>query len=325
MALAPWEDELPVKTLPHDPKWRENYCFDGYDSKNDIGFWIHCARWNQDTRFWREQVLFYLPDGTYLVHRSWGSRPSEKGLSINMLDLTCLVPGEKWHLKYYGPARRTHDAELQAGPLPEGPQILVDLDLTFTSQRPVWDMTADMRDQAWGKFHTEQTGRLSGTISYEGRIIPMDGVGWRDHSRGPRSFTVMNRHCWIHGELSKGRSFALTYIENEEDGRTYPALEKGILWEADGSMHAITCPNPPYITSTGNPPPTYDMTLEYEKGSIRIHAEARRSLPHSSTTTQEVFDGVTPGLAHVVGYEQGTVFFVDGERFDGHTERCFRL
>ncbi len=67
-----WKDELPVAELPDDPRWRENFCFDGYDKDRDIGFWIHCGRWSLDPRIWREQVLVYLPGGDYLVHRAWG-------------------------------------------------------------------------------------------------------------------------------------------------------------------------------------------------------------------------------------------------------------
>jgi hypothetical protein len=39
-----WKDELPVSELPDDPRWRENFCFDGYDKDRDVGFWIHCGR-----------------------------------------------------------------------------------------------------------------------------------------------------------------------------------------------------------------------------------------------------------------------------------------
>jgi hypothetical protein len=39
-----------------------------------------------------------------------------------------------------------------------------------------------------------------------------------------------------------------------------------------------------------------------------------------------VFDGrAPPGMAQVVTYEGGTVFFVDGEEHNGHSERSYRL
>jgi len=35
--------------------------------------------------------------------------------------------------------------------------------------------------------------------------------------------------------------------------------------------------------------------------------------------------GVAPGFGQVVTYEQGTVFVVDGQRCNGHSERSYRL
>jgi hypothetical protein len=324
MTSTTWEDELPVKQLPDDPTWRENFCFDGYDRQRDIGFWIHCGRWSLDPRIWREQVLLYLPDGTYLVHRSWGFRESDKGPSGALLDLICKKPGEEWQLKYHGPARRAVDAELHGGALTEGPQMLLDLDIAFTTKVPMWDMTGGMKGQAWGKFHIEQTGRFQGTIKYEDTVVKMDGLGWHDHSRGARDMKEMGRHCWIHGNLSKDRSFCLTFIDNVKDGAYVRALEKAVIWDG-GKIYDAKCPNPPFLQSNDKPPPHYEMTFEYEKGVVRINAEPLRCLPHSTSRYMECFDGKTPGIAHIVTYEQGTVFTVDGQQFDGHTERSFRL
>jgi hypothetical protein len=58
---------------------------------------------------------------------------------------------------------------------------------------------------------------------------------------------------------------------------------------------------------------TYDMVLEYAGGRIEVFADTVRCLPHSTTRHMDCFDGVTPGQAHVVTYEQGTIFTVDGE------------
>jgi hypothetical protein len=319
-----WEDELPVSTLPDDPTWRENFCFDGYDRVHDVGFWIHCGRWSLDPRIWREQVLIYIPDDTYLVHRAWGVRESKNGVSSALLDLICEKPGEFWKLRYRGPARRATTSELQAGPLTEGAQVLVDLKVDFTSSVPMWDMTGGIRDQAWGKFHIEQTGRFLGEIAYEDKSVPIDGLGWHDHSRGPRDFKDMGRHMWIHGNLSRNRSFALTYVENFQSGSFVPSLGKVVIWDG-GRIYDAQCLNPPFLTSTAMPEKTYEMTLRYEKGDVEIQAELRRCLPHSTSRYMECFDGVAPGLGHVVTYEQGTVFFVDGEQFDGHSERSYRL
>jgi hypothetical protein len=321
---AGWEAELPVAALPEEPGWRENFCFDGYDRLRNIGFWIHCGRWSLDPRIWREQVLVYWPDGDYLVHRAWGVRPAEHGLSAALLDLRCEQPGRRWRLHYHGPVRRCDTAELQRGALTEGSQLLLNLDIVFTSDVPVWDMTAGMARQQWGKFHTEQTGRLRGSLSCDGLQVQMDGLGWRDHSRGPRDLKDMGRHCWIHGNLSRRRSFALTYIENLVDGQFVRGLEKAVIWD-DGKLLEAHCANPPFLHGNAWPESRFALTLQYERGQVGIDAVARRCLPHSTSRQMECFDGVTPGLAQIVTYEQGCEFTSDGETHDGHAERSFRL
>ena len=324
MSGVSWEDELPVSELPPDPTWRENFCFDGYDRQRNVGLWIHCGRWSLEPRIWREQVLLDIPDGTYLVHRAWGYRESRRGPSAALLELICEQPGEAWRLRYRGPARRTNSDELRRGPLPDGPQLLLDLDIAFTSDLPMWNMSSGMNRQAWGKFHIEQDGRFFGTIKFENAVVAMDGFGWHDHSRGARDMHEMGRHCWIHGNLSRGRSFALSFIENVAQGQFVRALEKVVIWEG-GKIYEAQCPDPPFLTNNGPPASSYAMSLIYERGKIQIDAEPRRTLPHSTSRYMECFDGVTPGIAHVVTYEQGTVFKVDGQEFDGHSERSFRL
>ena len=317
------DDELPVSELPDDPRWLENFCFDGYDHVRNVGYWIHCGRWWRDPRIWREQVQVYWPDGRYAVHRGFGARASEQGVSSALLDLRCLDAGKRWRLGYRGPVRMTDSMELQRGALPEGPQELLDFDVTFDSARPVWHM-AGIGGEKWAHFHFEQTGRVTGSIRLGGEATAIDGAGWRDHSRGPRNLSSMGRHCWIHGELSRGRSFALTAIDNRIEGRMVRGLDKVVIWEG-GELHPARCLNPPFLQNAQMPVADYEMTLEYAGGHVAIQAEVRRCLPHSTGAHMDCFDGITPSQAHVVTFEQGTVFSVDGERFDGHTERSFLL
>jgi len=153
----------------------------------------------------------------------------------------------------------------------------------------------------------------------------MDGLGWHDHSRGPRDLVEQGRHLWIHGDISKDRSFALTMIDNYRDGTFIRVLDKVIVWD-DNKIYPARCPDPPFLESSDLPPTHYQMRLEYEKGTVLIRAEQRRKLPRSTTRDFEVFDGRAPaGMAQVVTYEGGTVFFADGEELNGHSERSYRL
>jgi hypothetical protein len=305
---------------PAEGGWRENYCFDGYDPVTDIGFWIHMGRWPHDPGLWREQVLVYALDGTFVLHRGWGVRDSVGGPKGALLELTCLQPGAEWHIGYRGPARRTRPEEL-SGPLPEIEQGLLELDLTFSTRDELWLMGHEVEGQEWANAHGEHTGRVAGTLRVGGaEPIPVDSFAWRDHSRGPRNLTGHRRHCWIHGELPGGRTFALTTIESQNETGEGENFAQAVVWSA-GKAYAAECPSPPYIDRFDVPPDGYTMRLKSEVGTFEITAETPRSLPHSTMVNGDAVDGVARAGAHIVTWEQGTVFRVDGGSYAGHSER----
>ena len=62
----------------------------------------------------------------------------------------------------------------------------------------------------------------------ENTTVEVDGLGWHDYSSGARDMHQMGRHCWIHGNLPRARSFALTFIEDIIDGNFVRGLEKAV-------------------------------------------------------------------------------------------------
>lgn len=326
MAAIRSEDELPVPELPETPGWRENYCFTAFDAERNVGYWIHCGRWSLDSRLWREQVQVYLPDGGLLVHRQIGMRPSTRGPSGALLDLVCEEPGQRWRIHFHGPARRTTPEELARGPLTEGPKELLDVDVVHHARGPIWDFgAAAMQAEYYADFHYEQPADVRGTLACNGRSLEMKGRGHRDHSRGKRDLSSMVQHCWIQGHFPDGLSFAMLLSRvRQGDAVVASPGSKAAIWK-DGRVIAARCPDAPYLISTREPPPTYRMHLESELGSMEVEARILRSLPHSTTAAYECYDGVTPGLAHVVTYEQPTAFTLAGQNGVGHSERSHLL
>lgn len=313
MTLA---QELPVAALPADPAWRENFCFDGYDAVREIGFWVHLGRWSLDPSLWREQVHLMLPGGRLVVARGFGRREVEMSAAGPCMAFTCAAPGKAWRLAYHGPGRETSRAQLASAPIPEGPRALLDFDIAFESGEGVWDFGAAARGEDWASAHYEQTGRAHGRVTFDGEAFEIDGFGWRDHSRGPRNLSNHMGHCWIHGAFEGGRSFALCTIRQ----RNAAPFAKGMIFE-NGRLFEATCGEPPYLETTAWPEAGYAMTLDGELGPMRIEAQPKTCLPHSSTEQYETYDGVAAGLARHVTYEQGTVFRWDGRAGQGHTER----
>ncbi|MCK9285329.1 MAG: hypothetical protein M0P39_13730 [Rhodocyclaceae bacterium] len=96
----------------------------------------------------------------------------------------------------------------------------VELDLTnplrtahvkYASQRLTYDFTFEAIHPAYG-YHShpdgcpqyfadnrfEQSGRVKGTVTIDGRAIPFDVLGQRDHSWGTRNWGVNYHYKWFH-------------------------------------------------------------------------------------------------------------------------------
>jgi hypothetical protein len=321
------DEELPVRELPDTPGWRENYCFTGFDAHRDVGYWIHCGRWSLDSRLWREQVQVFLPDGDMLVHRQIGYRASEHGPSAALLDLICEESCERWRIRFRGPARRTNSAELARGPLADGPKVLLDVDVVHEGRGPIWDFGAvAMQAEYYANFHYEQPCDVRGAIVCDGAITRLDGIGYRDHSRGKRNMSSLVQHCWIQGHFPNRFSFAMLLSRIREGDRIVASpASKVAIWK-DGRLIEASCPDAPYLASIDEPAPAYCMHLESGLGSMEVQARILRSLPHSTTAVYECYDGVTSSeLAHLVTYEQPTAFTIGTQSGIGHSERSYLL
>jgi hypothetical protein len=320
-----WADELPVAQLPADPAFRENFCFDGYDHERNIGFWLHLGRWSQDNSLWREQINVYLPDGTQLMRRSFGHRDIHNAAAGACFTITIEDPARAIRLGYNGPARVMTDAELASAPVREAEMPILNFDIQFQSDHGVWDFDSKPGSEVWMASHYEQPGKAIGRISWGGKDYEITGAGYRDHSRGPRSFAGLVGSCWLHGVFPSGRAFALIDILILQDGKLSRApSSKAVIFE-NGKVHDAIAEHPPYLESVTSQHDPYTLKLTSELGVMEIEAQPRRGVPHSTTATFESFDGIARGHAPIGTYEQGTTFVWDGQLASGHTERAIRL
>ena len=315
-------DEVPVVDIPDTPGWSENYCFTAYDAKQDVGFWIHIGRCSYDSRIWREQLLIFMPGETYLVQRNFGVRPSTKGPSGAMLDLSCEAVGKSWQLQYHGPARTTTSAELNRGSLPEAGLHLLDLDVSFEGTSGIWDFGDSLKDEVWANLHYEQSGHFRGHISFDDTTVELNGVGHRDHSRGPRHQRSISGHCWLQGHFDEGSSFALFDLRMHQGGRDVQGVSMSAIFK-DGRVYKATHQDPPFISSASETPGSYVLRLDSELGAMEIEAKIIRTLPLSVNDRNEGLFGVTivPGWTELVAFEQPTEFVWNGRIGYGHTER----
>jgi hypothetical protein len=108
----------------------------------------------------------------------------------------------------------------------------VAFDLTWDGTSPVWDWGEVEDAHGWGKLHYEQLARVRGTVSVGGVEMPFDGTGLRDHTRGPRDFTVVVSHIWSWASFPSGRGFMVLQVNVEGQSLTRAVtLEDGRLVE----------------------------------------------------------------------------------------------
>jgi hypothetical protein len=313
--------------MSEDPAVRELFCFEGYDPQHRIGYFFHLTRWYLDPTLWLEQVQVYLPDGNYLVRHNWSRANPLSETGGAMLKLLHDERARCWRIQYRGPVMRATAQELSRGPLTERPQQRLELDVLFQSAYSPWELGNASADHTTQRWLVEQPGRVSGQVNVGGEVQAMDGVGYRNHSRGPRMTATLYDHCWVHGQFPSGRAFAVIHIR---DAHALSRLAQAVVWDR-GRVYPARCEIPPLLGDTDHPLTAprerFTMDIHSDLGVMHIEAHAQRNLPHSTTSGGEWLDGVTAdrALAQLVTYERPTLFFWNDEVGAGHTEQSRSL
>lgn len=315
-------DETPATEIPDIEWWTENFCFPAYDPVQNVGFWIHLGRWSLDPTIWREQVLLFLPDNTFLIHRAYGAGARlENGVAGAGLELTVPVPGETLNLRYKGAARHTTPEELAELPLREKAATPVEFDFTFQGTGEIWEWGATLGPQTGSKFHYEQPGRVTGTLHYGGASVTFDAFAHRDHSRGYRDVSPMVSSHWGQGHFPSGRSFAICQSRSRKDGVVAPLLDEAVIWD-NGRLIQATATAVPYLGSPFDPLTTsYQLVIESELDTMEVEATIPVHLLASTDKRFECYDGLNPKLGVRALLEAPTHFTWNGEKGGGWSER----
>jgi hypothetical protein len=246
------DSERTVQACPDIPAWTENLLFTPYDPVNDIGMWLHLGTVADRWETWEDRVVIALPEeqgvlSMWAYHRTV---PERQPAGAN-LEFRCERPFQQWHITFDGFCLRSSYERMRTGPLVDGPKSHVRLSLDVECMTPVWDAAtagAGMAEQSWAREHYEQLTRVTGELIVDGTTIPVDGGGWRDHSRGPRGADTLvdwGGHVITGGVLPSGRAFGMCRYW-ARDGHT--TLEGAYVVE-DGVLRAvgITVAPPPAV------------------------------------------------------------------------------
>jgi hypothetical protein len=121
-----------------------------------------------------------------------------------------------------------------------------ELDLEWRAIGPIHELgTADAGQQATGRFHLEQPGRMRGTIRRDGREIAIDCYSMRDTSFGPREYESLASGGYFWG-IARDSSFHAIAMSaaGEQDAENHGPdggeqhVIGGFIWK-DGKMSSL--------------------------------------------------------------------------------------
>ena len=271
------------------PMWSETRFNGCWSPESGVGVYIHAGRFRRDLNLWWCQVVAYLPDGELCVDRLWGRNPAVAGVRLGGLDLTIATDG--WTSRLDGIGQLTSTAELARGPRgASAPTRGMSWDLTARPSAPVWDMYAGAPTGAFkhGDAHIQRGWHVQGTLAVGEREYAIDGVGWGDHSSGPRDMSAWSGHRFVL-IVNDGWTAHIGVLDDLDD---VPQQPWGAFFR-EGEQHAITAFSLDPLADAFGGPVENKLSFEVSNGErFDFQAELIHALPMTITDENDNINGV---------------------------------
>lgn len=245
-----------IQEINQLPGWSENVVLQVWDPRAGMSIWAHWGRIPGHPTIWEGIVTCYLPDGEILTGRSFGSSGIPDAASSGLATVHCVEPAHRWRMEFAGMLRRTTSREVASGPLGDGDVEYLELELDFVGLHPVWSAGEHMSDADWASCHLEQGGRFTGTVRHRDGETAIDAVGFRDHSHGPRDFSMLLADTWVTAVFPSGTVMsALSVWPMSAD-----QVQMGFIWDGR-SMHEVTGVQVPRLADPDGAPHDAEVIL----------------------------------------------------------------
>lgn len=306
------------------PHWNETAFFEAWSPDTGVGVFLHLGRFPGDLDLWWCQAITYLPDGRLTSEINWGRHP-HPGARTGNLAIDVVEPLAHWRIGYDGAGELTDREAMTRALSGAGVRVPVRWDLDARAAGPVWDMRppADgvMPDFAQSS-HSQQTYRVSGTVTVGGVEHRLDGVGVNDHSRGARDLTHFAGDQWLVGVMP-GATF---HVINVWKADQVEVLTTGI-WFDERGHRAVTARRHPEH-AVGGEPATFEVVLDDDGRERRLIVEVQHGCVICVTQGHDNLNGVgwqLPGDTIVLDESPVRITDETGAVGFGHLERAVRL
>jgi hypothetical protein len=259
-------DDLPHQ-LRDRPGVLENYAWYGHDPESGFGFVAHQGTMPEDPMLWHAVIYVHLPDGRQLVAKDVAPRPGPDTVGTSVHRFTCMEPFDHWRITFYGGCRLVSSDDLEGGLVRDGRSTPVQIDLELRAAGPAWDPAAsEGRAEGWTDLHHEQALSMRGAVTSGGNTWHIaQGVGYRDHSVGPRDLRQLATHSWCNGAFPSGRSFGSLEVGHLDGGRTTRAY---VVF--DGTIEDARIVEMPAMANVRAEPETFVVRLATRDGEAHI-------------------------------------------------------
>jgi hypothetical protein len=250
---------------PETKHWSETRWVGSWNPNSNVGLWVHAGRCRGDLGLWWVQVVVYLPDGQLVVDRSFSrglgepDTPPCAGLRLEPDD-----KAEEWIATFDGAGESTTTAKLATHARGSGVAQPLRWTLSGKAAAPAWSPLgeSDNDSQSFGDRHMQRTAEVQGELAFGGKAYPLDGVGFVDHSGGPRSFTDHSGHLFVCAVMPGFVIHAMTLYNM--DGT--PKFSGGAIIAGDTQTAVARVESPPAENLLGAPQ-TFDLAITDTSGA----------------------------------------------------------
>jgi hypothetical protein len=311
-------------TFPDVDGWSETRWVGACSPESGTGLWLHAGRCRQDLDLWWVQTNVYLPGENLVVGRSW-CRAGDGTLILNgNLQLNADEEFKRFSLSFDGAGEATTTTALTEKPGGAGIAAPLRLELSAEAAAPPFDaFGGHTGTEAWASRHSQQLYTTTGTVSFEGRQLGLDGVGYIDHSSGPRSFADFGSHSFVTA-LFPGMGIHAMTLRNLTDEQQ---MVTGAVFQ-EQSESLVVAMTMPYLQDLTGGPHRFPLTLQFADGrSSSFDVVIIHTLPVTMTDTNDNLNGIGWDLEDdtlLLTECAARITAADGTIGYGHIERSTR-
>lgn len=311
-------------TFPDVAGWSETRWVGAWSPDSSTGVWLHAGRCKQDLDLWWVQTNVYLPGDRLVVGRSWCRAGRDNVVLDGNLRLTADEEFKRFSLTFDGAGEATTITALAEKPRGAGIAVPFRIELSAEAAAPPFDpFGGHTGSEAWASRHMQQLYTTAGALLVEGRELSLDGVGYIDHSSGPRSFAGYGSHDFVNAVLPGLGIHALAV--RDPDGQQVMATGAVL---AGQSRFAIVGIEMPSFGDLAGRPHHFPLTITRDDGqTTTFDVEIIHTLPVTLTDNNENLNGIDwelPDDPLVLTECAARISAPDGTIGHGHVERSTR-